>query len=396
MRNHLAKILLIVLLVSMAASCRNDDNGDVTPVIRDITGQWTFILIPGQVYRDTTLIHGQRGTDFEVYSSSSDEVYLQQTGNQVSGYLGPLKIAGTVIGSQVNLRFYEQPEGTYVKERPVEEMVYFSDMTLQLNEDMTMEGTGTYQTSLVYPFIILNTLNVKATRIPNTVKSHNGNMAVSNWENDLCRVLSTITSWVIAGLTDGIVRPMSSNCWLYHDGGGYFTFGHEGPGSVLPVFTTTLYYPFEVSCCHCREYGFNIALGGQNITYTVLKDLFLNHEPIVDLAAKLGFSDINTLIEAMDDFYSLTGEFAISLFYNCNTGSITLYANTQNGSQNEVLNSSLMQSMANAFAAHASHVYVYSGNSINDNYYLRRSPAFICNTPIVVCYLFGTNKAEYN
>ena len=119
MRNHLAKILLIVLLVSMAASCRNDDNGDVAPVIRDITGQWTFILIPGQVYRDTSLIHGQRGTDFEVYSSSSDEVYLQQTGNQVSGYLGPLKIAGTVIGSQVNLRFYEQPEGTYVKERPV-------------------------------------------------------------------------------------------------------------------------------------------------------------------------------------------------------------------------------------------------------------------------------------
>jgi hypothetical protein len=387
---------MIVILVGIAISCKDDSDGTVAPISQDISGQWQFILIPDQVYQDTTLINGQRGTDFEVYSSSTDEVFLKQTGNQVTGSLGPLKITGTINGNQVVLNVYEHPDGNYVKERPLNEMVHFSDMTLQLNEDMTMEGTGIYQPSIVYPYLTQNTLKVKATRIPYGFKSGLGNTAVSSWENELCKVLATITSWVISGLTDGIVRPMSSNCWLYHDGGGYFTFGHEGPGSVLPVFTTTLYYPFEVSCCHCREYGFNISLGGQNISYTVLKDLFLNHQPITNLAAKLGFSDINALIQAMDSFYSLTGEFALSLFYNCNTGSITLYANTQNGSQNEVLNEPLILSIASAFKAHASSVYVYAGNSINDNYYLRRSPAFICNTPIVVCYLFGTNKAEYN
>ena len=123
-----------------------------------------------------------------------------------------MKITGTINGNQVVLNVYEHPDGNYVKERPLNEMVHFSDMTLQLNEDMTMEGTGIYQPSIVYPYLTQNTLKVKATRIPYGFKSGLGNTAVSSWENELCKVLATITSWVISGLTDGIVRPMSSNC----------------------------------------------------------------------------------------------------------------------------------------------------------------------------------------
>jgi len=396
MKKTLLRAMLTILLLAPVISCNHDDDTVITPLSQDISGQWNFILSPGQVYNDTTLINGKRGSDFEVYASSYDEVYLNQTGTLVTGSFGPMQLVGTVNGNQVTIQVYDHPQGKYVKDRPRSEMVYLSDFNLQINQDRTLSGTGTYQPSQVYPDMVKNTLTVQATRIPTGTKSASGQAAVNNWEDDMCRVLSTISSWVISGLTDGIVRPMSSNCWLYHDGGGYFLFGHEGPGSILPVFTTTMYYPFEKSLCHCREYGFNISLGGENLTYAALKDLFMNHAPIVNLAAKMGFSDIAELIAAMDDFYAATGEFAISLFYNTNTGSITIYANTQNGDRDAAVNTALLQSLANAFAPHASAVYIHSGNSINDNFYLRRSPAFVCNTPIVVVYLFGTNKAEYN
>jgi len=402
MKKFIKKTCFISLILVMSVSCKHDNNGTEYSTAQNVSGQWSFVLIPDKVYQDTALIKNHRGTDFEVYSSSSDEVYLQQSNDQILGSFGPLKVSGTVKGNQVSLKFYDHPDGEFVRERTIDEMIYLSDVALTLDSYGNMEGNGTYQPSKIYPDITKNTFKVKATRIGLTgkngpvIKSAGQLMSLNNWENDMCKVLSTITSWVISGLTDGIIRPMSSNCWLYHDGGGYFIFGHEGPGSVLPVFTTTLYYPFEKSCCQCREYGFNISLGGQNLSYTVLKDLLLNHQPIANLASKLGFPGAAELEAALDDFYNQYGEFAISLFYNCNTGSISLYANTQNSKGSEAVNSDLMQTIANAFSPHASKVYLYSGNSINDSDYLRRSPAFVCNTSIVVVYLFGTNNAEYN
>ncbi len=402
MRTYVQKAQVIIMILLLVVSCKHDENGNFNPETQSVSGQWNFILSPDKVYSDTALIKEHRGTDFEVYSSSFDEVYLQQTEGKIQGTFGPLKISGTISGNNVLLKFYDHPEGKFIKERPLGEMIYESEVTLTLNDSYNMEGTGLYQPSSVYPDITRNTFKVKATRISGPLKNSYGTnsqvnyLALNDWENEMCKILSTITSWVISGLTDGVIRPMSSDCWLYHDGGGYYIFGHEGPGSVLPFFTMTLYYPFEKSVCQCREYGFNISLGGQTLAYPVMKEMLIDHEPILNMAAKLGFQGAADLQTALDDFYNQYGEFAISLFYNCNTGSISLYANTQNGKSNSAVNSTLMQTIGNAFAAHASKVYLYSGNSINDNDYLRRSPAFVCNTSVVVVYLFGTCKAEYN
>jgi hypothetical protein len=398
MKKFITRFMSVVLLLTTTFSCKNKSH-DTTPVTsNDISGQWSFILIPDQVYYDTTLLKGHRGTDFESYSATQDEIFLHQTGSSISGFSGPLKYTGIITGDQVSLKVYDQPQGKFHMETPVEEMVYVSDITLTLNADMTMTGAGTYQNYVLYPYLPLNTYKVKATRLYTTKSSAEGNgvTSVSGWEDEMCKIVSTIASWIISSLTDGIFRPMSGNCWLYHDGGGYYIFGHEGPGSVLPLFTETIYYPYEKSFCQCREYGFNISLGPHTMDYDVLRDVLVNNPPIKEFVSKMGFSSPVAFGIALDQFYAESGEFAISMFYNSNTHSATLYVNTSGKSTFNPATSTLIQNIAKAINPFVSQVYIMSGNNINDSDYLRRSPAFVCNSPVEVVYLFGTSCAEYN
>lgn len=398
MKTFITRLMFVVLLLTMTFSCKNKSE-DTTPVTsNDISGQWSFILVPDKVYNDTDLVKGHRGSDFEAYSATQDEIYLQQSGSAISGFSGPVKYAGTISGNQVSLKVYDQPQGKLHIENSVEDMVYISDIILTLNADMSMTGSGTYRNYDLYPYLPLNTYKVKANRLGITKSITAGKTisATEGWEDEMCKIISTISSWIISSLTDGVFRPMSSNCWLYHDGGGYYIFGHEGPGSALPLFTETIYYPFEVSCCHCREYGFNISLGPHTLAYDVLRDILVNNPPIKELVSKLGFTSPEALGLALDQFYAESGDFAISMYYNINTRSATLYVNTSSKSTFDAANSTLIQNIANAINPFVSKVYIMTGNNINDSDYLRRSPAFICNTAVEVVYLFGTSKAEYN
>jgi len=388
----------VVMLLAMTFSCTNESDDPDPLTAGDISGQWSFVLVPDLVYNDTALVKGHRGGDFDVYSATQDAVYLHQSGSSVSGFCGPLKYSGTITGNQVKLKVYDQPQGKLHIENGVENMIYISDITLTLNADMSMSGSGTYRDYLEYPYLPLNSYKVKASRMSATksTKSAAEALAIENWENDMCKIVSTLASWIISSLTDGIFRPMSSNCWLYHDGGGYYIFGHEGPGSALPLFTETIYYPFEVSCCHCREYGFNISLGPHTLAYDALRDILVNNPPVKELVSKLGFTSPVALGLALDEFYAQSGEFAISMMYNTNTRSASLYVNTATKSGFDAAGSTLVQNIANALSPFVSKVYIMQGNNINDNDYLRRSPAFVCNSAVEVVYLFGTSCAEYN
>jgi len=398
MKHIIAKLLTVVLLIAMTFSCKNNSDG-ITPLAsNNISGQWSFILIPDQVYYDTALLKDHRGTDFDVYSATQNDIYLYQYGSAITGVSGPLKYTGTISGNQVILKVYDQPQGKLHMETPVEQMVYISDITLTLNADMTMTGNGKYQNCLYYPYLPLNTYKVTANRLHGTKSVTAATLitATGDWENDMCKIVSTIASWIISALTDGIFRPMSGNCWLYHDGGGYYLFGHEGPGSALPLVTETIYYPFEKSFCQCREYGFNISLGPHTISYQELRNILVNNPPVKDFISKMGFSSPEAFGIALDQFYAESGEFAISLFFNSNTHSASLYVNTSSKSTFDASNSTLIQNIATAINPFVSNVYILTGNSINDSDYLRRSPAFVCNTPVEVVYLFGTCCAEYN
>jgi hypothetical protein len=70
--------------------------------------------------------------------------------------------------------------------------------------------------------------------------------------------------------------------------------------------------------------------------------------------------------------------------------------NHSTGDNDNAINSGLVQTIKGAFGSHSSGVFVYAGQSISDSQHLRRSPVFVCNSPIVICYLFGTNNVTYN
>jgi len=403
MGNLPVKIMLFSLFMVFSFSCKdNKDDDNLTQVPNDVTGQWEFIITPDHIYQDTDLIKGHRASDFEVYSSITDEVYLYQSGENILGFTGPCKLSGRITGKQVTLNVLIDPDGKYLPERPIEEMNQLSIINLLLDDYHMMQGTGTYMPYETYPPIVNNTYKVKARRtntINVTKQSLSGfksGMAVSDWKNDICKILFSIVSWIITDLTDGIVRPMSSECWLSKDGGGYYVFGQEGPGSMFPIFTQNIYYPFEWSACQVRDYSFNISIGSENISYLVLKNSIINSPPVKDLISKLGFTGVPQLEQALDDFYNQFGGFGISIYYDTETNGLGLYVNISQGNSDDAINSGLVQCMKAAFGQHVGSIDVLAGTSINDNWHLRRSPAFVCNSPIIICYVIGTNNVQYN
>jgi len=394
------KCLLVFLLVISMISCKdNNDDENVSAVVKNVSGEWEFILVPDHVFQDTVVIKGLSDEDFEVYPSVLNQVYLYQDANgDLLGFAGPCKLKGNITGAKVILEVYVNPDGEYQPELPVENMALFSEMELIVDNYGIMEGSGVYLSYPEYPYMTNNTYKVNARKILDLkdVSDMAGAGQLKSWENDICKIIFTVSSWIISTLTDGIVRTMSSDCWLHKDGGGYYAFGHQGPGSLFPILTQSVYYPFEWSACHVRQYGFNISLGGENISYEVLKHSIIDSPPVKDLISKLGFTGVPQLEQALDDFYNQYGGFGISMFYDTETHNIGLYVNHEQGNSNDAKNSVLVQSMAGAFDAFGGTVYVYAGQSINDNWHLRRSPAFICNTPIIICYVIGTNNVYYN
>jgi hypothetical protein len=389
--------LLIILLFFAFFSCKDkDDNAGLLPKNRDISGLWEFTLVPHEIYLDTVIIHGQSAADFETYTSINDQVYLYQDGNgNVVGFAGTFKFTGKISGSSLELAVYANPDGLYMAERPVEEMIRMSEIGLEIDDFGLMEGMGHYLDDPYFRDLRDDRYKVFARKINNLDKSFpsmadfHSELYLKGIKDDICKVIYSITSWVIASLTDGVVRPMSQDCWLHKDGGGYYAFGHEGPGSVLPILTQAIYYPLEWSCCKVRSYGFEISIGGENISYIALKQAILSTS-VQNIFNKLGFADFGELEAAMDAFYQEYGGFGISIFYDTHTNNTGLYINHEKGSGAE--NSDLVNAMKGAFGSN----YVYAGKNIHDSWHLRRSDFLVCNTPIVICYVIGTHNVNYN
>jgi len=322
MKTNRLNVIASMLLVILCLSCDNSNNEEnVTIYNKDVTGRWEFTLSPGELCLDTAIVKGHSSSDFEYYASVNDDVYLYQNNQgELIGYSGPFRLAGYVNGKKITLDVYDHPDGKYIEDRPVEEMAKYARMKLFVDDFGLMSGTGTYYPNEYYPDIIKNTYTVSARKL-NALKDgfvpgpdFKSVMEVGNWENDICKVIFSIGSWVLSVLTDGVIRTMSSDCWLHKDGGGYYAFGHEGPGSLFPVLTQSVYYPLEWSACGVRKYGFTISIEGESISYELLKNSIINSPPVKDLFSKLGFIGVAELEQALDDFYNEFGGFGISIF----------------------------------------------------------------------------------
>jgi len=360
----------------------------------DISGGYEFIVAPGNSFQDTTLIKGKRGMDYPQYNATYEGFYLYEDdkGN-VTGYFKTWKLKGVRKDQNLTLDLYTHPEGPVNMELPVDSMHKFSTMNLTINDYGNLEGDGIYYPYELYPQLEEETYTVYANRLTGMSLRES---RVNYGHFSFCDIISSISSFLISCLTDGIFRPMG-NCYLHKDGGGYYIFGHEGPGSIFPVYTQTVYLPWEFSCCKVREYGFNIDIKGEAIGYEGLKSqLQLLNTVFKDFFKKLGFHDLDLFFQAMDDFHQKFGGFAFTCAYDTHTHNLSIYVNHTKGDSEDAKNHLLTLTMKSAFMPFVHKVYVYAGSHIHDTWHLRRSDVGVCNSMLLIMYLFGTHNVNYD
>lgn len=396
-------ILAATLIVLAGNYCKKDDDDENTEQrVATLDGEWQFTITPDTSALDTTTINGLTASDFEEHATIVEEVYLyEDNAGNIEGFSGPIRLTGKRNGNDINLNVFIDPDGEYEPSRPISEMLLFSVINGELDEFGFIHGYGRYEDYPEYPNIINNTYTLDARKITSITKSemianiNKSTQEINHWYDFICDGLATIAGWVISDLTDGTIRPMSRDCWLHKDGGGYYMFGHSGPGSIFPIFTTSLYYPYEWCRCATRAYGFTVSLKGESLSYLALKNSILG-TTINDIFAKLGFPGNNELFLAMDDFHNKFGGFGMSMFWDTHTDHIGLFVNHKSGSSEEAKNHILTQSIAAALSGFASKVYIYAGESIHTDWHLKRSAYFSCNSPMIISYLIGTYNVNYD
>ncbi|NOR87654.1 MAG: hypothetical protein GQ527_08605 [Bacteroidales bacterium] len=388
---------LIILSSLLTNSCEKDEeNTEEQEDHYTISGMWEFTLSPDNSRQDTSLIKGIRGSDEEEYPAVINEIYLYENSDgSIIGDHGLLSFQGHRTNNLVELKVFSRKNGDYHPNPELEEMDHISTMNLSIDEYGIMNGNGIYLENPDYDHATEDSYFIKAFKRSD----------INNYENDfkesqnhvlntLCDITASIDSWLISTLSGNTFRPIG-NCYLQKSGGGYYIFGHEGPGSLLPIYTQTVYYPFEWSWCKVRKYTFDMELKDEVRSIEAL-NWFVEHQPpAVGFYQKIGFETIDLLQEAIQDFNEKFGGFAISIAYNTRTKNLAIFANHKSGSSVEAKRHHLITTIGAAMIPHINKIYYHAGHHIIDHWYLRRSEFGVCNTPLLICYVIGTHNVAY-
>ena len=362
-------------------SCSDDDDNVTSSTTSNtLDGTWQLTMSPLNDYIDTVTIKGKNGADFVSLPSTNDQIYLFESNGEIRGYTGPYQLRGAVSGDSMNIDIYEPISGLYGQDTS---MIKSSEMTLRKDAFGHLSGTGR---------VTLDWDTVGANKDTYTISGYkiSDQDVTASFLHDLCDAVGDALSFITRILTEGILRPMA-NCWGEKQDGGFYVFGSEGPGNILPIWTQTAYYPMEWSWCKVRRYKFDIKLKESIIEIELLEDLF---EGIADFLNKIGYSSVAEMVTDVNDFFQTYGNFAISLAYNTEDGAAALYVNNEIDSGSASTHQ-LPQKMRDALGPLFSNLYIFAGKDISDEWHMRRSDFFVCNTPLVIVYLFGTAKVEY-
>jgi hypothetical protein len=90
-----------------------------------------------------------------------------------------------------------------------------------------------------------------------------------------------------------------------------------------------------------------------------------DNQPVADFIQKLGFTGIPEVEQMLDEFYQQFGGFAITLYFNTNIGSSSLYVNISTGDNNAAINAGLVQTITAAYGSHSNGVFVSAGQTIS-------------------------------
>ncbi len=386
--------LIAALIIMTFSTCnKDDDNNNEVETETNVSGEYEFNISPLVSFNDTTHIHGFSAGDYPEYISTITEVYLYEDESQnIKGETFGYKILGARNNHNVHLDLYVYPDGDYDETTPIDNMSLFSSMELILDEFGYLKGTGSYSEYPTFPNIIYNTYSVQARKLRDITISYKD---TKGWSDKLCKLMSKFDSFLISAITDNVFRPMYG-CYGHKDGGGYYVFGHEGPGNRLPIYTATVYFPLEWSWCKVRKYGFWFNLKGEVHSVTKLKEEIEKLDNELHIIEKWGFNDGAEYFSHMDDFIQNFGGFGISILYDSHTDNVGLFVNHESGSNRAVASHPFITTLAHKLNHLCGTVYIETGKDIHSHWHLRRSDFLVCNSPVFIIYLVGTHKVSYN
>ena len=382
MKNKNSVFFFILLISFVFVSC--SDNQDITNSndAVGLSGQWEFINTPLNVYYDTTLINGYRDSDFTVEPSTNNEVYLYQSGNQLIGYSGLFQLRGTVTDS-IRLSVFEPVEGRYGEDTA---MLKSSEMTLWQNQFGFLEGTGKITLDWDTAGVIYDTYRISARKIGNITSRDLHTFPTSiNPVELICNKVTSLMSQLIGYITDNYFRPME-NCWGHKVRGGYYVFGHIAPGNLQAIYTQTVYFPMEWSFCKAKKYHFKLEYNSVINKISELEEMVGYYPHWLE---NVGFNNLGEFNTQAESFTQQYGNFALIVGLSLLTRKISIYVINESGNPNAHTHP-FVTTVKNKISVHFRGVNISSGRNITDKIHLKRSDFFVCNTPVLFCYLFGT------
>ncbi|HHY48756.1 MAG TPA: hypothetical protein GYA10_03310 [Alphaproteobacteria bacterium] len=372
---HLCQLLLAAFLAGLSA-CGGGDSAKLEP----ITGHWSLTLHPS----DTPHTHSQAMT--------VDKLYLKETDGVLTGHQGPFTLNGTRNGSDLYLDIAHGPATDHAQ------------MTLKLASDGTVAAGSGYtwvpaataggdRTKKTYDVRIakldaLDDIPAQEPMPSGTLSAKGSSVLTSkSWLSDLCDVASTVAATVVGKLSGGMFRPMGG-CWGVADGGGYYAFGRDAPGSLLPYWTQNMYLPVEWGYCDTRSYGFTFSYDGET---NLVRGLELLGEGMDDQlnAAFPAFANQKALLAAaFDNLMAAYGHFALLVVVHPRTGFAGLYVINEADNRG-IENEPVIRDVAGALG-----LSVLSGRSIHDTFSMARTLVPGACDNLTFLYLVGTAKVN--
>ena len=369
------KVTLVSLLFVVLANFVMAQEATAAPEGVPVTDLWQF----------TFTGTGDSGSP----SSRTFNVQLTQLGTLVFGSVVLERWVGENKNGTLSIRTLSQPAKG--KQAQQGGPVMTGAFDLHKNASGNWKGEGYSMAPGVQSKLPFETFTVTAMKLhPNS-----GQQPLSI---DWCSLLD-INEIVQQIFDETFFHPMDV-CSADIDGGGAYLFGSVGPGNEEhPYAAVTVYFPWEKVVCSSRTYGFAITSQGR---YASAQDIVQGLVAFSDLLSFLHIAP-SDLGQELTNLFNTYGDFAVSIGYNYNTGSVSMYVNTGSNAQagicNAVMNSKIVNAISNAFdRGHG--FYPYCGGSINDQNHLTRDiipdPTLHCSTPMVFIYLFGTINVQYD
>lgn len=367
-----AMSLATAVLIALAG-CGGSDQGVVT-------GQWSLTLHPA----------GQSVSHPEAVTV--ERLYLNEDHGQLSGRSDAFTFSGQRRGNVLALTVFAPGASG-----PAVEHSY---LTLTLSGDNSVRGSGytpvpgaadgsASPSRLDYEVSGQQVSAMSPAQANAEINPPNVGGTSANVLHTVCTIFSAAESFAMGYITGNAFRPMGG-CIMAHSGGGYYVFGRDAPGSLLPIWTQNAYVPVEWATCTARDYKFNFSYKGQAFLTTGVEFIAnskhgVNYLPGLDLL-KVDGKSLTDLAVELDDLRVKYGNYALLVAKHNRTGFVGLYVIRERGNSEDFKNEAIIKTLAGNL-----HASVKVGKDLTETFSLRRGPVpAACLDQVEFAYLLGS------